>query len=206
LDPKEFGNFLVNAATEYNDALLIIDNANIGWATIQQVLDREYRNLFYSNDDIKYVDIDTQWTNKWYRKEKNMTPGFGISSKTRPLIVSKIDNYMKENSVVLKSKRIMDEFFVFIWGPASRAEAMRGYNDDLIFALGIGLWIRDTALRLRQEGIDLTRTSLGAITQTSYEMFYSSTDFRENPYKMKVNGQDEDEDLTWLIDRSSIRR
>lgn len=206
LDPKEFGNFLVNAATEYNDALLVIDNANIGWATIQQVLDREYRNLFYSNDDIKYVDIDTQWTNKWYRKEKNMTPGFGISSKTRPLIVSKIDNYMKENSVVLKSKRLMDEFFVFIWGPASRAEAMRGYNDDLIFALGIGLWIRDTALRLRQEGIDLTRTSLGAITQTSYEMFYSSTDFRENPYKMKVNGQAEDEDLTWLIDRSSIRR
>ncbi len=45
---------------------------------------------------------------------------------------------------------------------------MRGYNDDLIFALGIGLWIRDTALRLRQEGIDLTKSAVGGITSNTY--------------------------------------
>ena len=30
---------------------------------------------------------------------------------------------------------------------------MKGYNDDLVMSLGICLWIRDTALRLRAEGI-----------------------------------------------------
>ena len=37
---KEFGNMLVNVATEYNEALLVIENANIGWAAIQPAIDR----------------------------------------------------------------------------------------------------------------------------------------------------------------------
>ena len=28
---KDYGNMLVNVATEWNDALLVIENANIGW-------------------------------------------------------------------------------------------------------------------------------------------------------------------------------
>jgi DNA-binding protein len=42
----DFGNFLVALATEYNDALLVVENANIGWAAIQQVINRNYGNLF----------------------------------------------------------------------------------------------------------------------------------------------------------------
>ena len=40
LDTKDFGNFLVSLATEYNNALLVVENANIGWAVIQQIIDR----------------------------------------------------------------------------------------------------------------------------------------------------------------------
>jgi hypothetical protein len=29
--------------------LLVIENANIGWSTIEQVLSREYKNLYYSS-------------------------------------------------------------------------------------------------------------------------------------------------------------
>ena len=36
---------LVSVVTEYNDALLIVENNNIGWATIQQIIDRDYPNL-----------------------------------------------------------------------------------------------------------------------------------------------------------------
>ena len=45
---KEYGNLLVGIATEYNEALLVIENASIGWATIQTVIERGYANLFYS--------------------------------------------------------------------------------------------------------------------------------------------------------------
>ena len=33
LPPKEFGHLLVGLATEYNNAMLVVENANIGWAT-----------------------------------------------------------------------------------------------------------------------------------------------------------------------------
>ena len=35
---KDFGNILVSVATEYNNALLVIENATIGWAVIQQTM------------------------------------------------------------------------------------------------------------------------------------------------------------------------
>ena len=55
---------LVNIATEYNNALLVVENNNIGWATIQQVIDREYDNLFYMSKDLQYVDTHKQINNK----------------------------------------------------------------------------------------------------------------------------------------------
>ena len=48
LGTKEYGHLLVGLATEYNEAMLVIENANIGWATIQVVIDRGYANLYYS--------------------------------------------------------------------------------------------------------------------------------------------------------------
>ena len=46
---KEYGHLLVGLATEYNEALLVVENANIGWATIQVCIDRAYPNLYYSH-------------------------------------------------------------------------------------------------------------------------------------------------------------
>ena len=197
IEPTDFGNMLISIATDYNDALLIVDNANIGWATIQQILDRDYKNLFWSNKDVQYVDVNTQWTNKYYREQKQMIPGFTISSKTRPMIVSKIDQYMKDKSVIIHSKRTIDELFTFIWNNG-RAEAARGYNDDLTMALGIGLWVRDTALRLRNERGSLAQSALNGFVKTEYSPVYTQKDLREDPYRMNV-GKDDFEDLRWLI-------
>ena len=46
---KDYGNLLFAVATEYNDALLVVENANIGWATIEQIMERQYKNLYYSS-------------------------------------------------------------------------------------------------------------------------------------------------------------
>jgi hypothetical protein len=48
LSPKEFGYMLVGIATEYNEALLVVENNNIGWATLDAIQEREYRNLYFS--------------------------------------------------------------------------------------------------------------------------------------------------------------
>ena len=52
------------------------------------------------------------------------------------------------------SNRLIDELFVFIYKTGiihARAEAMEGYNDDLVMSFAIALWIRDTALRIQKD-------------------------------------------------------
>ena len=197
LDTKDFGNFLVTLSTEYNDALLVIENANIGWAAIQQVIDRDYKNLFYMSKDLKYVDVENQFTNRYRAEDKGMIAGFSTTSKTRPLIISKLDEYFKDKSVIIRSNRLIDELFTFIF-MNGRAEAMRGYNDDLVMSFSIGLWVRDTALRLRQEGIDLTKRAIGGISSNSHDGIYGGGgSMGDNPWKMRVG--DDFEDLSqWL--------
>ena len=147
--------------------------------------------------DLKYVDVENQMRNKYRADERQMVAGFSTTSKTRPLIISKLDEYFREKSVVIRSNRLIDELFTFIF-MNGRAEAMKGYNDDLVMAFCIGLWIRDTALRLKQEGIDLTKRAMGGISSNmQHSGVYGGSNMDDNPWKMRIG--DDFEDLSqWL--------
>ncbi len=194
ISTQDFGNMLVNVATEYNNALLVVENNNIGWAAIQQVIDREYENLFYTSKDLQYVDVQHQITNKYRAQERNMVPGFSTTSKTRPLIIAKLEEMFREESVNVHSSRLIDELFVFIYN-GNRAEALVGYNDDLVMSFAIALWVRDTALRLRSEGIELSKRAISGISQNP--AVYKPEPNKNDSWEMDVKG--EKEDLTWLI-------
>ena len=195
INTKDFGNMLVSVATEYNDALLIVENNNIGWATIQQVIDRDYPNLFYTSKDLQYVDVQHQVTNKHYREERKMVAGFSTTSKTRPLIISKLEEFFREESVVVRSNRLIDELQTFVY-INNRAEAMRGYNDDLVMSFAIGLWVRDTALRLRTQGVELTKKTLSKMMDN--EGLYTNEDINKNDSWEWETGK-EKESLDWLL-------
>ena len=198
---KDYGNMLVTVATDYNNALLIVENANIGWAVLQQIIDRQYQNTFYSSADLQYVDVERQLTNKINRDEKKMIPGFTNSQKTRPLLISKLESYFRERSVEVRSLRFMDELAVFIWD-GNKVAAMKGYNDDLVMAMSIGLWVRDTALKLRQQSMDLNRSMLGGITRIggSQNVYKSQTVSSQEAWQMTTGKiTDKKEDLTWLL-------
>ena len=194
MSTRDYGNLLVNIATEYNNALLVVENNNIGWAAIQQVIDRGYENLFYMSKDLQVVDVHRQINNKINRAEKQLVPGFTLTSKTRPLVVSKLEEFFREKLVTVRSQRLIDELFVFIYN-GSRAEAMAGYNDDLVMSYAMGLWIRETALRLRTEGIELQKKAMNSIT--SNQGVYMPTNNQNDSWTMEVNKKQES--LEWLI-------
>ena len=194
ISTKDFGNLCMNTAMEYNNALLVIENSSIGWAAIQQVIDREYDNLFYTSKDLRYVDVARQVTNKYRNSERQMVPGFSMTMKTRPLVIAKLEEYFREKSVIVHSDRLIDELFVFIWNN-NRAEAMQGYNDDLAMSLAIGLWVRDTALRLSAEGMELQKTVLSKMLD--YDMVYTADEAKSDDWMMETGNTKED--LTWLI-------
>jgi len=195
LSPKEFGNVLVGVATEFNDALLVIENANIGWSTIEQVIARGYKNLYYSSRS------ETETVESYMAKfeRDKLVPGFTMSLKTRPLVIAKLTEYIREKSVTIKSKRTLAELRVFVW-KNGKPQAQVGYNDDLVMPLAIALYVRDTAVRMRQQGMDLTRAqmnSLVSLNQRQDTPVFNVAPIRNNPYLMKT--QHGDEDLSWLL-------
>ena len=202
ISTKDYGNLLVNISTEYNNALLVVENMAVGWGTIQQIIDRKYPNLFYSSADLKYVDVENQMTNKINSQEKKMTPGFTTTSVTRQLIISRLESYMREKEVNIQSTRTIDEFYTFIWNNG-RAEAMKNYHDDLIMSLGIGFWVRDTALKLRQQSTDLTKNMLDHINRSKTDVtspVYSTKNVSaQQQWQMAVSDKHQKESLTWLL-------
>jgi hypothetical protein len=192
---KEYGHLLVGIATEYNNAMLVIENANIGWATIQVAIDRQYSNLYYSQrSDSSNVD---SYFDK-YQDHSRMVAGFTMSSKTRPMVIGKFQEYIADQGVTIQSKRLIEEMKVFIW-KNGRAEAQTGYNDDLVMAFGVAMYIRDTALKFRQRGIDMTKQALQntIVNRTAYGGAYGTGANAKNPYDMKVGNSNES--IRWLL-------
>ena len=77
--------------------------------------------------------------------------------------------------------------------------ALKYYNDDLGMSFGMGLYVRDTALKFRQQGLDITRATLGSFSKTStpyHGAYFSSGE--DNPYTMD-DGKGGTEDFKWLL-------
>lgn len=194
LGTKEFGHLLVGIASEYNDALLIVENASVGWSTIQTIIDRGYANLYYSP---RNGNITAETYFDQYDPNSSLVAGFSTNQRTRPIIVGKFQEYVNEKAVTIQSKRLIEEMKVFVW-KNGRAEAQHGYNDDLVMSFGIGMYIRDTALKFRQQGIELTRNILNNVTTSkpSYQAAYLPSNVR-NPYEID-DGKGGKEDISWI--------
>jgi hypothetical protein len=108
-------------------------------------------------------------------------------------------SFMEDHSVIIQSERLLAELRVFIWRNG-KAQALNGYNDDLAMAWGIGLFLRDTALRFRQTAYNLTYASLNSYSRGSqgFDVYQSNAAYTQNPYSMPLNDR-EQTDITWLL-------
>jgi hypothetical protein len=185
----------VSVASEYNNALLVVENANIGWDVINTIIERGYSNLYYSPRS--YGDISME---KYLAKmeSEQTVPGFTNSTKTRPLVISKMESYIRERTFTFHSKRLLEELRVFIW-QNGKAQSQNGYNDDLVLSLGMGLFVRDTALKFSAQGLDMTRAAIMGMSSTVYPNKYPTHNPNfQNPYQMD-DGMGGTENITWLL-------
>jgi hypothetical protein len=101
---------------------------------------------------------------------------------------------IRKRQLKINSIRTVDELYVFIFNNG-RPEALKGYNDDLVMSLAIGVWIRDTALRLHEENMNMTRDAMSKIGASSPVYVPENED--DFGWTMAVG--DTKESLTWLI-------
>ena len=90
----------------------------------------------------------------------------------------------------------------FIWHNG-KPQAMKSYNDDLIMALSIACWVRDTALQINQREINYQKAFLNSIvhTRTSFDTTIKGMNkFKNTEKNDKIAEHKENyEPYMWLI-------
>lgn len=184
----------VSVSTEYNNSLMVIENTGIGFSTVQEVINLRYTNIFYSFKNDTYFDEAIHLAKNYDLKStKDKVPGFATSHTSRPIVLSKMDIYFRQRFPKIKSVRFWNEIQTFVW-KNGRPEAERGYHDDLIIPMAIAFFIRDTALKLKSMGIELTVKTI----ENTFKTVYKPTNSFNDPYTIKT-AKGTTEDLRWLI-------
>lgn len=163
--PEDFASQLDSIGREYGLAMIVVENANIGWTTLSKLKEMEYPNIYHS---IKGTHEYISEREAEYRS--GTVPGFTTSPKTRPIIIAKLEEFLRNRIVKTYSSRLIHELERFVWTEGGKPEAMKGSNDDLIMALAIGCWVRDTALNKSKRDVDMNKAILGAMVQANTKM------------------------------------
>jgi hypothetical protein len=127
--------------------------------------------------------------------------------KTRPLIVAKLEEFIRNKLITVYSLRLINELRTFIWYNG-KPQAMRGYNDDLIMALAIACWVRDTALTTSQRDVEYKKACLNSIisvntklntTLPGMEGYNPKEAVEEKLFKGREEAKSAYEQYPWLI-------
>ena len=184
-------------ATEYNDALLVIENNSLGIGVLSRLEEIGYGNIYYSvRSTHEYVDQATA-------EAIGGVAGFTMSMKTRPLVIAKFEEFVRNKLITINSMRLANEVKTFIWHNG-RPQAMRGYNDDLVIAACIGCWVRDTALTVNKREIEYKKAMIGGISvsNSTFNTKIEGMQGYKRPAKPQNTFQGNDGknyDLSWII-------
>ena len=141
----ELPKILAEVGYMWNTAVISIENASMGWGVVQDMITAEYPNLYYTPKK--------EITNEYeYQDLEHFTPGFTNSSKSRPLMISKFEEYINNKLIIIRGIRTINELKRFVW-LNHKAQAAPGANDDLMLSLAQGIYLREPILRFFKLGI-----------------------------------------------------
>jgi len=144
----------------YNTAYLVVECNSFGLAVAFSLRDAlKYPRMFYSKNiqDIHVRAMD-------YKVSEGVEiPGIQTTVKTRPLYIKSLVEHMRENTLILHSPRLTAEFSTFVMA-GNKPQHEAGYNDDLIFATAMALYIRDTEYNNVVAADSMYKSMLGAIS------------------------------------------
>lgn len=208
--------FVINQIGKiYNTAYVVIEANSFGLGVCFDIRDKfKYpRNRLYFSKNIQDIHVRHH---KYKVNEGTEIPGFQTSRKNRVLLVKAIIEHMRENSLILHSKRLMAEFQTFIMN-GDKPEHEPGFNDDLIMALGIGLYIRDTEFENVTASTEMYKSMLSAMMLSTNSSVggvsgkpVSSEDISKGGGGLYIfngdgtntantNNINDDDDISWLL-------
>jgi hypothetical protein len=185
-----FADVLCQMGKYYNNALLVIENNSLGLAVLEHVRLKGYSNVYFSRrGDMKPGEaVNMQWGSL----DPDLVPGFTTSAQRKALMIAKLEEYIRNRTILIKSRRLLEEIRTFVWlddkrGVNAKAGASTGRNDDLFMAASMGAWICDTFISPAGVGLELQRQmldSIGMNRNVNTQIVGASKDPRFAPQRM----------------------
>jgi len=193
ITPDMFSNIILDVAKEYGNCMLVVENNNVGFAVLEKLKDAVYPNLYYSiKSTHEYIDPVLA------ENRNNAVAGFSTTSKTRPLVIAKMEEFIRNKLVTIYSQRLYSELETFVW-QNGRPQAMRMYNDDLIMALAIGCWIRDTALETDKRSTEYAKVFINSMAKTNTELNTTISGMHGYKPVAEDDKMRQNKDFLWLL-------
>ena len=180
--PDTLGVIAHDYGLKYNNAFAIVDiTGGIGAMTMKTMLDMGYTNVHYS---LSRHEPTKEKLSDYIKEDENgkiLVPGFVISTSNRGMILTEMKRAIEANEVDIKSFRLTSEMKTFISTTNNRiADHRRSFNDDLLIALAMGIYVFSYDIKSVGLSIEKTKKMLSAITSSNSNY---STDTNNNiPY------------------------
>jgi len=162
--PDIFTDMLVEVGKEFGVCMIVVENNSVGWAVVNKLEEMGYPNIYYSKKSThEYVDP------LMAESISSVVPGFTTTQKTRPLVVAKLEEFVRNKLITIKSKRLFNEMKTFVWHNG-KPQAMKKHNDDLIMACAIGCWVKDTAYSINQRDVAYQKAFLSSMSTSNKQL------------------------------------
>lgn len=194
VDLDNFAKLLFDSGKEYGNCMIVVENNNVGFAVLTKLIEMRYPNVYYSTKSTnEFIDSTTA------QYAGNSVPGFTTTMKTRPLVVAKLEEFIRNKMIKINSQRFVNELDTFVW-VNGRPEAQKGYNDDLVMSLAIGCFVRDTAIVNNERNLEYSKAFLSAISKNGNYLDTSIKGFQTEEKNRKYQqAMDVYKNFGWII-------
>jgi hypothetical protein len=157
--PDNFAILLNEFGLKYNKALMCPENNSYGYATILKLQELKYPRLYYRKKQGVFIG-------DYVPPSTADVAGFNTNGKTRSTILSKLEEVLRNKQILIRSSRFYTELKTFSWS-SGKAQAKRGFNDDLVISMAIGMWLYDSSSGYSKNSKALNNAMLAAISKRS---------------------------------------
>lgn len=179
--PDRFGDLLNDFGLKYNKALLCPENNSFGYATIIRLRDLNYPKMYYQRSNAVYIG-------DYVPPGDTTTAGFNTSGKSRSLILTKLEELIRNKQIISYSSRFYDELKTFVWND-NRVQAMKGENDDLVMSLAIGTWLYDASAEHGKDSGALNQAMLAGMSIKSQNFNGVANDIMSGESQRRVESK-----------------
>ena len=172
--------------------MIVVENNSVGWGVLSKLEEKSYPNLYYSKKSTH------EHVEPYQAESIGVIPGFTTSSKTRPLIISKLEELIRNKLINIKSRRLFSEMKTFVW-ENGKPQAMKKHNDDLIIACAIGCWVKETAFSVNQRSVEYQKAFLSSMTTTKSQLNTSIPGMISYEQTKKRKNKEDYSNFLWLL-------